>query len=139
MNLHVLADIVSGVQSALQSLFGMSSYVAALAFSDLSAFPWLMLASCTVVVAGAHVLMMRPPSSIMDRWTCIGMHGGRRHGQSSSLSSVGMVPCAAAVVFTTYQRPSAVPHGRANKEQSASSDPESQDASSEEGDHLLPS
>ena len=55
MTLQMPADVVSGVQSSLQSLFGMSSYVAALTFSDLSAFPWLMVASCTVVVAGALV------------------------------------------------------------------------------------
>jgi len=58
------ADVVSGVQGSLQSLFGMSSYVAALAFSDLAAFPWLMVASCSVVVTGAALcdpsLLLRP-------------------------------------------------------------------------------
>ena len=47
------ADVVSGVQGSLQSLFGMSSYVATLTFSDLSAFPWLMVTSSTVMVTGA--------------------------------------------------------------------------------------
>ena len=55
LNLALPADVVSGVQGSLQSLFGMSSYLAALAFSDLAAFPWLMLASCIVVLTGVHV------------------------------------------------------------------------------------
>lgn len=48
-------NVVSGVQGSLQSLFGMSSYIAALAFPDLLTFPWLMLASCSVVVAAALI------------------------------------------------------------------------------------
>lgn len=57
------ADVVSGVQGSLQSLFGMSSYVAALACSDLAAFPWLMAASCSVVLTGARAgfLGLAPP------------------------------------------------------------------------------
>lgn len=50
--------MVSGVQGSLQSLFGMFSYVVALAFSDLTAFPWLMAASCTVVVTGEAYFVM---------------------------------------------------------------------------------
>ncbi len=49
----LLADVVAGVQGSLQSLFGLSTYIAALAAPSLAAFPWLMAASCGIVTAAA--------------------------------------------------------------------------------------
>lgn len=142
LTVHLPADVVSGVQGSLQSLFGMSSYVAALTFSDLSAFPWLMLASCTVVVAG--VLMTQwglPPAWVVHKngpalacTVAVGVMASRR---AHSVAELVTVSCAAATIFTTYQQPSAVLQGGASEEQSASADPESRGGSSE-GDSLLP-
>lgn len=45
--------MVAGVQGSLQSLLGLASYAATLLAPSMTAFPWLMAASCAVVTVAA--------------------------------------------------------------------------------------
>lgn len=55
-------DVVAGVQASLQSLFGLSTYMATLLAPTLSAFPWLMAASCGIVTAAALLVSCSVPA-----------------------------------------------------------------------------
>lgn len=56
------ADVVAGVQGSLQSLFGLTTYAATLLAPTLSAFPWLMAASCGIVTAAALLVSCSVPA-----------------------------------------------------------------------------